>query len=81
MATTQKERICGERGTGMDRDGGEAFGLGIQSLSHCQGVNKRDRGIALQIAACLLCIQIDVVAFSGLIRLSRLIQVLGELPF
>ena len=65
----------------MDRDGGEALGLGIQALSHCQGLNKRDRHIALQIAVCLLCIRIDVVAFSGLIRLSRLVRVLGELPF
>ena len=73
MATTQKERICGDRGTGMDRDGGEALGLRIWALSHCQGLNKRDCRIALQIAACLLCIQIDVVAFLGLIRLLQLI--------
>ena len=50
----------------MDRVGGEALGLGTRALSHCQGLNKRDRRIALQIAACLLCIRIDVVAFSGL---------------
>ena len=66
---------------GVDRDGGESLGLGIQALSHCQGLNKRDRRIVLQIVACPLCIRIDVVAFSGLIRLSRLIRVLGELPF